>query len=88
MSGQCKVSVSCAPFRCLLRLLFDLSPIALALGLLALLCCLKDFDVMCKADDKGTLSGDLFLESRGFPRKTGVVHMDLQSLKVCRARLG
>ncbi len=61
---------------------------ALALGLLAFRCCFEDVDVMCEADDKGTLSGELFLESRGFPRKTGVAHMDWQSLKVCRARLG
>ena len=42
---------------------------------------------MCEADDKGRLSGEFFLESRCCSRKTGPVHIDLQSLKVCRARL-
>ena len=90
---QCQGNVNVfnfAPFCCLSCLLLDLSslsPFALTLGLLALRCCFEDFDVMCEADDKGRLSGEFFLDSRCCSRKTGPAHMDLQSLKVCRARL-
>ncbi len=42
---------------------------------------------MCEADDEGRLSGEFFLEWRCCSRTIGPIHIDLQSLKVCRARL-